>query len=75
MLARWKIRPRLMGMPGVANVANVANVAIWGQRERQRVHLDPAAVAKIRAAPPKLDKRAYTSTKGLYNSTPPARAA
>ena len=29
VLARWTIRPRLMGVPGVANVA------IWGQRERQ----------------------------------------
>lgn len=29
VLARWKIRPKLMGVPGVANVA------IWGQRDRQ----------------------------------------
>lgn len=29
VLARWNIRPRLMGVPGVANVA------VWGQRERQ----------------------------------------
>lgn len=36
VLARWNIRPRLMGVPGVANVA------IWGQRERQlQVHVDP----------------------------------
>jgi Cu/Ag efflux pump CusA len=37
ILARWKIKPRLMGLPGVANVA------IWGQRDRQlqvRVHPD-----------------------------------
>src|SRR3954469_15266368 len=27
--ARWTIRPRLLGLPGVANVA------IWGQRDRQ----------------------------------------
>ncbi|HZM15126.1 MAG TPA: efflux RND transporter permease subunit, partial [Candidatus Krumholzibacteria bacterium] len=34
--ARWTIRPRLMGIPGVANVA------IWGQRERQlQVLADP----------------------------------
>jgi Cu/Ag efflux pump CusA len=34
--ARWTIRPRLMGVPGVANVA------IWGQRERQlQVQIDP----------------------------------
>jgi CzcA family heavy metal efflux pump len=36
VLARWKIRPRLMGIPGVANVA------IWGQRDRQlQVQVDP----------------------------------
>jgi CzcA family heavy metal efflux pump len=37
VLARWTIRPRLMGVEGVANVA------IWGQRERQlQVQVDPA---------------------------------
>lgn len=37
VLARWTIRPRLMGVPGVANVA------MWGQRERQlQVRVDPA---------------------------------
>src|SRR5215216_4861878 len=37
VLARWTIRPRLMGVPGVANVS------IWGQRERQlQVQADPA---------------------------------
>ena len=36
ILARWTIRPRLMGVPGVANVA------IWGQREQQmQVQVDP----------------------------------
>jgi CzcA family heavy metal efflux pump len=36
VLARWTIRPRLMGVPGVANVS------IWGQRERQlQVQADP----------------------------------
>jgi Cu/Ag efflux pump CusA len=29
VLARWTIRPRLMGVPGVANGSS------WGQRERQ----------------------------------------
>ena len=29
VLARWTMRPRLMGVPGVANVS------IWGQRKRQ----------------------------------------
>jgi CzcA family heavy metal efflux pump len=36
VLARWTIRPKLLGVPGVANVA------IWGQRERQlQVQVDP----------------------------------
>ncbi|MGH3022457.1 MAG: efflux RND transporter permease subunit [Gaiellaceae bacterium] len=36
LLARWTIRPRLLG------VAGVANVAIWGQREHQlQVQVDP----------------------------------
>src|SRR6266542_4930626 len=36
VLARWKIRPRLMG------VAGVANVSIYGQRDRQlQVQVDP----------------------------------
>lgn len=40
VLARWTVRPRLMGVPGVANVA------IWGQRERQlQVLVDPARLA------------------------------
>lgn len=36
LLARWTIKPRLLGVPGVANVA------IWGQRLRQlHVQVDP----------------------------------
>jgi CzcA family heavy metal efflux pump len=36
LLARWTIKPRLVGVPGVANVA------IWGQRLRQlQVQIDP----------------------------------
>jgi len=36
VVARWTIRPRLMGVPGVANVA------IWGQRDQQlQVQVDP----------------------------------
>jgi CzcA family heavy metal efflux pump len=39
-LARYKIRPRLMGVPGVANVA------IWGYRNQQlQLLLDPAKMA------------------------------
>ena len=41
VLARWTIRPRLMGVSGVANVA------IWGQRERQlQVQTDPEKLAE-----------------------------
>ncbi|WP_157246119.1 efflux RND transporter permease subunit [Nonomuraea typhae] len=41
VLARWNIKPRLMGVPGVANVA------IWGQRERQlQVQVDPDRLAR-----------------------------
>jgi Cu/Ag efflux pump CusA len=37
VLARWKIKPKLMGIPGVANVA------VFGQRDRQlQVLVDPA---------------------------------
>ena len=36
VIARWTIRPRLMGVPGVANVA------IWGMRDQQlQVQVDP----------------------------------
>jgi CzcA family heavy metal efflux pump len=36
LIARWTVRPRLMGVPGVANVA------IWGQRDEQlQVEVDP----------------------------------
>ncbi len=40
VLARWTIRPRLAGVPGVANVA------IWGQRDLQlQVQVDPKVLA------------------------------
>jgi CzcA family heavy metal efflux pump len=36
VIARWTIKPRLMGVPGVANVS------IWGQRDQQlQVQVDP----------------------------------
>jgi Cu/Ag efflux pump CusA len=41
VLARWKIRPRLMGIPGVANVS------VYGLRDRQlQVQVDPAKLGK-----------------------------
>ncbi len=40
VLARWNIKPRLMGVPGVANVA------VWGHRDRQlQVQVDPERLA------------------------------
>src|SRR5437764_6706967 len=40
VLARWTIRPRLVGLPGVSNVA------IWGLRDRQlQTLVDPARLA------------------------------
>ena len=42
-LIRWKVRPRLMSVPGVANVA------IWGQRDRQlQVLVDPERLRDYR---------------------------
>lgn len=43
VLARWTIRPRLLGVPGVANVS------IWGQRDRQlQVLVDPQRLRQKR---------------------------
>ena len=43
VLARWTIKPRLLGVPGVANVA------IWGMRERQlQVLVDPERLRHAR---------------------------
>ncbi len=43
LLARWTIKPRLLGVPGVANVA------IWGQRLRQlHVQIDPDRLHEAR---------------------------
>jgi Cu/Ag efflux pump CusA len=40
VLARWQVKPRLLGIPGVANVS------VWGQRDRQlQVQVDPAQLA------------------------------
>jgi Cu/Ag efflux pump CusA len=41
VLARWKIKPRLIGIPGVANVS------IWGQREQQlQVEVNPTQMSQ-----------------------------
>ena len=43
LLTRWTIKPKLLGVPGVANVA------IWGQRLRQlQVHIDPQRLRDAR---------------------------
>jgi Cu/Ag efflux pump CusA len=45
ILARWTIKPRLQGVPGVANVA------VWGLRERQlQVRVDPKRLARAGVA-------------------------
>ncbi len=45
VIARWTIKPRLMGVPGVANVS------VWGLRDQQlQVQVDPSACA-IPASP------------------------
>ncbi len=60
MLARWTVKPALMGVPGVANVA------IWGQRERQlQVHVDPA---KLQAQGVTLNQVVSTSANALWVS-------
>ena len=57
VLARWTIRPRLMGVPGVANVA------IWGQRDRQlQVQADPE---KLRAHDVTLNQVVETTGNAL----------
>jgi CzcA family heavy metal efflux pump len=60
VLARWQIRPRLMGVPGVANVS------IWGQRERQlQVQVDPEKLANSRVT---LDQVITTTGNALWVS-------
>jgi Cu/Ag efflux pump CusA len=60
ILAWWKIRPRLLGIPGVANVA------IWGQRDRQlQIQVDPA---KLHAHGIDLNKVIDTAGNTLWSS-------
>src|SRR5437016_8285519 len=68
VLARWTIKPRLMGVPGVANVS------IWGQRERQlQVPFDPERLQKLRVTQAQIIKTAgdalYVSTLTLLNAS------
>nr|AGS49739.1 cobalt-zinc-cadmium resistance protein CzcA [uncultured bacterium esnapd14] len=60
VLARWRIKPRLLGIPGVANVS------IWGQRERQlQVQVDPV---KLKAAGVSLSQVTETTANSLWVS-------
>lgn len=60
LLAKWTIRPRLMGIPGVSNVA------VWGQREQQlQVQVDPA---RLQAAGVTLDQIIRTTGNSLWVS-------
>lgn len=60
VLAHWNIRPRLMGVPGVANVA------VWGQRERQlQVQVDPSI---LRANDVTLSQVIKTTGEALWYS-------
>lgn len=60
VLARWTIKPRLMGVPGVANVS------IWGQRERQlQVRVDPK---ELHEKGVKLDQIISTTGNSLWAS-------
>ena len=60
VLARWKIRPRLMGVHGVANVS------IYGQRDRQlQVQVDPS---RLRAEHVSLTQVIETAGNALWVS-------
>jgi CzcA family heavy metal efflux pump len=60
VLTRWTIKPKLMGVPGVANVA------VWGQRERQlQVRVDPGRLRGRRVA---LDQVVQSTGDALWVS-------
>ncbi|HEX2185450.1 MAG TPA: efflux RND transporter permease subunit, partial [Chloroflexota bacterium] len=60
VLAHWKIRPALLGVPGVANVA------VWGERDRQlQVLVDPE---RLRAHGVSLDQIIKTTGDALWVS-------
>ena len=60
VLARWNIKPRLLGVPGVANVA------VWGHRDRQlQVLVDPA---ELHAAGVTLSEVVETAGEALWVS-------
>ncbi|MEU0404300.1 efflux RND transporter permease subunit [Streptomyces sp. NPDC006197] len=60
VLARWNIKPRLLGIPGVANVV------IWGERDRQlQVQVDPE---QLRGRGVSLDQVIRTTGNALWVS-------
>ncbi|WP_158718972.1 efflux RND transporter permease subunit [Streptomyces globisporus] len=60
VLARWNIKPRLLGIPGVANVV------IWGERDRQlQVQVDPE---QLRSRGVSLDQVVRTTGNALWVS-------
>ncbi|MGW5779440.1 efflux RND transporter permease subunit [Streptomyces sp. NPDC003863] len=60
VLARWNIKPRLLGIPGVANVV------IWGERDRQlQVQVDPQQLASRGVS---LDQVVRTTGNALWVS-------
>ncbi len=60
VLTRWTIKPRLLGVPGVANVA------VWGDRDRQlQVQIDPQ---RLRAHGVTLSQIIQTSGNSLWIS-------
>ncbi|MFF5285020.1 efflux RND transporter permease subunit [Streptomyces sp. NPDC012756] len=60
VLARWNIKPRLLGIPGVANVV------IWGERDRQlQVQIDPQQLASRGVS---LDQVVRTTGNALWVS-------
>jgi CzcA family heavy metal efflux pump len=70
VIARWTVRPRLMGVPGVANVA------IWGMRDQQlQVQVDPEVLRDRNVTLPQVIKtagnaQAVSSLSFLEGSTP-----
>ena len=60
VLTRWTIKPRLLGVPGVANVA------VWGDRDRQlQVQIDPE---RLRARGVTLSQIIQTTGNALWIS-------
>jgi CzcA family heavy metal efflux pump len=70
VIARWTVRPRLMGVPGVANVA------IWGMRDQQlQVQVDPKRLRDNDVTLPQVietagNAQAVSSLSFLEGSTP-----